>query len=251
MMDKRCINHNSIQVKELSEELGLKPIIVAAKIAVWQDKNNTDEFPSANDLAEGVFKGSTMELNMFNNKLEIFLNQFGFTVEQLEDLKEATGYGIIGATDFLEKIIFVQKENINQAYTQEAAYAIFNLLGKKNLLRKDLIASIHLIDNYESLKSKYINSKLSDYKIRELIAADYLQHKLIEAHKEILETDNKAVSVDVTAKSQLEYIGLQIKKWWSEILRKFFTSYKKGTTENAFNCSSISLTFHSLSTFLS
>ena len=54
MMDKRCINHNSIQVKELSDELGLKPIIVAAKIAVWQDKNNTYDFPSANDLVEGV-----------------------------------------------------------------------------------------------------------------------------------------------------------------------------------------------------
>jgi len=54
MMDKRCINHNSIQVKELSEELGLKPIIVAAKIAVWQDKNNTYDFPSANDLVEGI-----------------------------------------------------------------------------------------------------------------------------------------------------------------------------------------------------
>ena len=53
-MNKRCINPNSIQVKELSDELGLKPIIVAAKIAVWQDKNNTYDFPSANDLVEGI-----------------------------------------------------------------------------------------------------------------------------------------------------------------------------------------------------
>lgn len=54
-MNKRCINPNSIQVKELSDELGLKPIIVAAKIAVWQDKNNTYDFPSVNDLVEGDF----------------------------------------------------------------------------------------------------------------------------------------------------------------------------------------------------
>ena len=174
-------------------------------------------------------------LNKLNTHLESYLKQFGFKTEQLDDLKQATGYSIIGATDFLEKTIFVQKENINKAYSKEAAYAIFNLLGKKNLLRKDLIASIHLVDNYESLKSQYANSKLSDYKIRELIAIDYLQNKLIEAHKEVLPTTNKAVSKDVTAKNKLEYITLRIKKWWSDIIRKFFKSYKRNYIEDVFN----------------
>jgi hypothetical protein len=174
-------------------------------------------------------------MDTLNTNLEKFLSKFGFTTEQLNDLKETVGYSIIGATDFLEKIIFVQKENINKAYTKEAAYSIFNLLGRKNLLRKDLIASIHLVDNYESLKSKYVNSKLSDYKIRELIAIDYLQNKLIEAHKEALPTTNKAVSKDVTAKNKLEYTILKIKQWWSNIIRNFFKSYKRGYIEDIFN----------------
>lgn len=176
-----------------------------------------------------------ISLNETNKKIENFLKQFGFTTRQLDDLKNTTGYSIIGATDFLEKIIFVQKENIDKAYTKEAAYVIFNLLGRKNLLRKDLIASIHLIENYDELKSKYINSELSDYNIRELIAVDYLRDKLIEAHKETLETDNKAVSKDVTAKNKLQYIILKIKQWWSNIIRKFFKSYKRGYIENVFN----------------
>jgi hypothetical protein len=174
-------------------------------------------------------------LSELNKKLERFLEQFGFTTQQLNDLKEVTGYSIIGATDFLEKVIFIQKQNIDKAYTKEAAYVIFNLLGRKNLLRKDLIASIHLLDNYESLKSKYINSKLPDYSIRELIAIDYLQIKLAEAHKESLPTSNKAVSKDVTAKNKLEYTILRIKKWWSEKVRDFFKSYKKGYIEGVFN----------------
>lgn len=177
----------------------------------------------------------TESLSKLNIHLENYLNRFGFNTEQLDDLKQTTGYSIIGATDFLEKTIFVQKENINKAYTKEAAYSIFNLLGRKNLLRKDLIASIHLIDNYENLKSKYVNSKLSDYKIRELIAVDYLQSKLIEAHKEVLPTTNKAVSKDVTAKNKLEYTILKIKKWWSDIIRNFFKSYKRGYIEDVFN----------------
>jgi hypothetical protein len=198
--------------------------------------DSNESLTNANKAAElKQSSGSIKNLNELNTQLENYLKQFGFNTEQLEDLKEITGYSIIGATDFLEKTIFVQKENIDKAYTKEAAYSIFNLLGRKNLLRKDLIASIHLIDNYDSLKSKYINSKLSDYKIRELIAIDYLQNKLIEAHKEALPTTNKAVSKDATAKNKLEYAVLRIKQWWSNIIRNYFKSYKKGYIEDVFN----------------
>lgn len=53
-MNRRCINKNAPQVIELSKELRMSNVIVAAKIAVWQDKNNTYDFPSANDLVEGI-----------------------------------------------------------------------------------------------------------------------------------------------------------------------------------------------------
>ena len=236
-----CININSPDFKKLVEETGLPSFELDYAIAKWQDINGVDNFPTAEEiLLKGVnnFNQATNIIEPFNKlniRLESYLKQFGFTTEQLDDLKQVTGYSIIGATDFLEKTIFVQKENINKAYTKEAAYSIFNLLGRKNLLRKDLIASIHLIDDYQSLKSKYVNSKLSDYKIRELIAIDYLQSKLIEAHKEILTTNNKAVSKDVTAKNKLEYVILKIKQWWANIIRNFLKSYKRGYIENVFN----------------
>jgi hypothetical protein len=177
----------------------------------------------------------TPSVTTVEQKLEKFLSNFGFTTEQLDGLKEATGYSIIGATDFLEKTILVDKNKIELSYTKEAAYAIFNLLGRKNLLRKDLIASISLLPEYDSLKSIYINSKLADYQIRELVAIDYLRTKLFEAHKEALKTDNKAVSKDVTAKNSLEYTILKIKQWWSGIVRKYLKSYKLNQIENAFN----------------
>jgi hypothetical protein len=185
----------------------------------------------------GVFNQEINEssLNEVNSKIYSFLKQFGFSLEQLDDLREVSNYSIIGATDFLEKTIFVQSQNVDVAYTHEAAYSILALLGKKNRLRKDLIASIHLIDNYEFLKSKYTNGKLYDYNIRELVAAEYLRDKLIEAHKQVLGVSNKVVSTDATAKSKLAYYVLQIQKWWSEILRKFFKSYKKGYVDNIFN----------------
>jgi len=165
----------------------------ASQLLVIKKSDPTLFYP-AQDIQSNYSKEKVIEVvnsEVFENQLREFLVQFGFETKELEDLTEATGLDILGATDFLEKVIFVQRDNLDQAYSKEAAYVIFNLLGRKNLLRKDLIASIHLIDNYESLKSKYINSKLTDYKIRELIAVDYLQSKLIEAHHEVLETDKE------------------------------------------------------------
>ena len=91
----------------------------------------TDAFLTKQDLT--MSDGSSTDLSMtgVNAKLETFLLQFGFTTEQLDSLQETTGYSIIGATDYLEKIVFVQKHNIESAYTREAAYIIFNLLGRK------------------------------------------------------------------------------------------------------------------------
>jgi hypothetical protein len=197
----------------------IKKLIAENKIAAQTDNKTRTE--------------KTVEA--FNNKLETFLTQFGFTTEQLDDLQETTGYNIMGATDFLEKTIFVKKSNLKEAYSKEAAYVIFNLLGKKNILRKDLIASIHLVKGYAAMKAKYTSEKLSDYKVRELIAIDYLQKKLIEAHNNVLETSGKAVSEDVTAKNKLEYAILMIKKWWAGIVRKFLKSYKRGLIEDVYN----------------
>lgn len=176
------------------------------------------------------------EVDSLNGKLESFLSKFGFTTVQLNDLMEVTGYSIAGATDFLEKTIFVKKNRIEDAYSKEAAYAIFSLLGKKNILRKNLIASIHLVDNYAELRAQYSTSNLSDYKIRELVAADYLRKKLIEAHNEgFLPNLGNYHSKDVTAKNKLEYAVLKIKQWWANIVRNYFKFYEKGYVEDLYN----------------
>jgi hypothetical protein len=47
---KHCININHIDVKELAEALNIKLPIAAAKIALWQEVNGLDKWPSANDI---------------------------------------------------------------------------------------------------------------------------------------------------------------------------------------------------------
>jgi len=103
-MNKRCIDYNSIQVKELSDELGLKPIIVAAKIAVWQDKNNTYDFPSANDLVEGILKSNEKTLNQ--TEITIGNKKYKQGIYSFKEIFENIGEKLVS-----EEVDFVFEQN--------------------------------------------------------------------------------------------------------------------------------------------
>ena len=45
-----CVNFRSHAVIDLASELGASPLIVAGKIALWQEANGLDQFPTALDL---------------------------------------------------------------------------------------------------------------------------------------------------------------------------------------------------------
>lgn len=46
----RCVNINHPEFKELLEQSGVDPISLAADISIWQDRNDTDLFPTLNQL---------------------------------------------------------------------------------------------------------------------------------------------------------------------------------------------------------
>jgi len=52
-MAVRCVNTNLKEVKDLAEELKLPIGVVAAKIAIWQDNNKTEDFPKSEDFKVG------------------------------------------------------------------------------------------------------------------------------------------------------------------------------------------------------
>lgn len=56
----RCISHKNQLVINIAQDLNIHPAIVATKISLWQDKNNTDLFPSKNDLILNI---NLMETN--------------------------------------------------------------------------------------------------------------------------------------------------------------------------------------------
>ena len=49
-MADNCVNRSAKEFKDLARQSVVKPIVLAAKVGLWQDKNNTTEFPK--DVAE-------------------------------------------------------------------------------------------------------------------------------------------------------------------------------------------------------
>ena len=53
-MKVHCISPNNSAVTDIAERLGMNPAIVAAKIAVWQDKNGLKKWPTSEQLFEKI-----------------------------------------------------------------------------------------------------------------------------------------------------------------------------------------------------
>ena len=51
-MDK-CINVKHPEFIELAKQSGMNPLILKSKIGVWQEKNNSDDFPTLAELGIG------------------------------------------------------------------------------------------------------------------------------------------------------------------------------------------------------
>ena len=49
-MAKHCVNIGSPEFKKLVEETNSDPLELAANISLWQDSNNTDEFPTTEEI---------------------------------------------------------------------------------------------------------------------------------------------------------------------------------------------------------
>jgi len=61
-MKKHCVNHKNKDVVDLANSLGIHPAIAASKIAIWQDKNGLDKFPTVDELSQ------TKEVNYQKNQ---------------------------------------------------------------------------------------------------------------------------------------------------------------------------------------
>ena len=65
---EHCINANNREFKALAEMSGLHPEILAAKMGVWMDKNNSEEWPTLSQIGINV-EGKISVVDLENSKI--------------------------------------------------------------------------------------------------------------------------------------------------------------------------------------
>ena len=46
----KCVNIKLAEFKELVEQTGINPLVLSARMGVWMEQNNTDEWPTLEQL---------------------------------------------------------------------------------------------------------------------------------------------------------------------------------------------------------
>ena len=151
-----CVNRSSQEFKALAEQSNINPIILAAKVSLWQEANGLDNFPSIEDL--NLVKPGVSEL--FNSNPELAAigtqeeySQYLDNIFPNSQVKDILYRGL--NTAFETTTLF--KEGIN-----EKGEGIYFTTNKEYALRygSKLTAAIVNIENPKT--TEYDSSKLSN-----------------------------------------------------------------------------------------
>jgi hypothetical protein len=77
-----CVNHKSKDVIDIADGLGVHPAIAASKIALWQDKNGINEFPTIEDLINNESENSNLVVEKLIPEIN-FNDLIGNTTESI------------------------------------------------------------------------------------------------------------------------------------------------------------------------
>lgn len=197
------------------------PKTVIEKIDLRNRYGRADDAGELSKIKEAVANDVDWATTTLEAKTEEFLAGLGFKVEYEKNLYETIGYNIVAATDLIQKTVHLHESLGKQAFTKEAAYALLEMLGRKNILYKELIHNVHLLEDYQTRVAPYTNSDLNDWMQRKLVVVDYLFEQLNKNFESFETIDKKRISKDITAGNKFQYAMLRFKLWIKNLFKKF------------------------------
>jgi hypothetical protein len=125
---KNCINYNNPDVVKIAGELNVSPVVVAAKIGLWQSKNNIeDRFPTVDELIE------TKEI------IEDVLNNKETTKKDLSEFESEESESIFTESVLQNRAEVTQENNsiVNSLFPSEGIYTLTNIINKLSSVFKN------------------------------------------------------------------------------------------------------------------
>jgi hypothetical protein len=141
-MDVFCITSSNPQFQKLLAESGEKQGVFAMMVSKWMTESGIhNRYPTLQELGittvesvkPGVDNNSFFQLDKsklpaaekkLDDQLLLFLNEFGVTTKELNDFKKRFGVDALGATDVIQKLIYLSSKRNITTVPEEAAHMI-------------------------------------------------------------------------------------------------------------------------------
>lgn len=160
-----CVNRSSQEFKALAEQSNINPIILAAKVSLWQEENGLDKFPTLADVTsqtEDVVASKVSKETI--EQMKKVAEQMGVNVvalnEYLKGNPDVNIKGVNGLADLMKGIIAITQGKEDVAITEEVVHVATAIIEQVNpKLITELISKIDRFKIYNEVLQKYKGKK--------------------------------------------------------------------------------------------
>lgn len=256
----KCINKNIPEFENLLSITGYNPVILSAKVSVWQEKNNTDRIPNIRELFSD---NEGKKYQKVSDKIGLLSNEDAKSVELT--VKEIA-YEVAGRIGTQVKFDFDSSSNIKGYHTSTHSYInlahatldtpVHEIIAhpvikhlkeldreKKNFLYSNLLKELEhgygkeildkVRETYKNEKVEYILSKFKNFKYKDAIINGHLS-KIPEKHISLFH-DNKEYIITELANIYSGDTGKELKHSDvpSEVIESFQHEYNIFTKDTS------------------
>jgi len=224
-----CINKNSPEFKALAEQSNINPIVLAAKVSLWQESNGLDNFPKLSDIVKED-KSSKQTLDV----LKASAKEMGIDFVSLDDYAKHNPdidlKGVTGLSDLVKGVIAVAQGVEDVVVSQEIIHVATAILEQTNpRLITELISKIDRFKIYKQVFDKYKGIK--EYQLPD--GKPNIRKIKKEAVDQLIAQVLDYTPGDPNTSSDLmqEETRSMIQRWWETILDYIRGVYSKSNID--------------------
>jgi hypothetical protein len=152
----KCINIGHPDFKRLADDSGLEPMLLSAKMGVWMEQNNTDEWPTLEQL--GILK----EIGNSNqNKINELINELdllNYSINNYEQSKNFTPFD----ENYYEKLVIndLSKEELINLQSDLSNDLLFYIEQEEEQNKLSKLNDIEKLVTYDDQTLKWLGPKL-------------------------------------------------------------------------------------------
>lgn len=153
-----CVNRSSQEFKALAEQSNINPMILAAKVSLWQETNGLDNFPTIDDIVGSKPVASPQLIKLMKD----FIKQIGVDYQLVSNIvvsgvkQDANGVALI-----MQKLIQVVEGQEDVALPEEAMHFAVEIIKQTNpKLYQQLLKEINGHPKLQEVIDLYGNNPL-------------------------------------------------------------------------------------------